>query len=305
LTGSTTSSRSPLVVVVAGEAPVPLLQTLGAALPDAAVGVVSGVEVDVLRAASAHAHLVIGVEHGVTDGRDGEFHDAIIRTEEDLSRFIRRAQDFDRRRLTGQLPPDIAAVMDPWSPAWSSTAMRVGVRISAAFDGIQADADHIGSTSVPGLKAKGIIDLQVAVADLAECDSVDGRLKDAGFVNVQEIVPEAPGVRRDNARGVNASDEEWAKRLYASVDSAQRVIVHVRRRGAANWRYALLFRDWLRSSPTPREEYAAVKSELAALREGDSHFDDYARAKDFWFDQAHRTMESWARATGWSPAARE
>ena len=78
--------------------------------------------------------------------------------------------------------------------------------------------DHIGSTSVPGLAAKNIIDLQVSVADLDMIDWCDIDLRNAGFVNVQELAPDSPGVSHDNARGTITSPDQWQKRLYAGVD---------------------------------------------------------------------------------------
>lgn len=80
--------------------------------------------------------------------------------------------------------------------------------------------------------------------------------------------------------------------------------MHVRRVGASNWRYALLFRDRLRADPEARDEYAALKTALASAHRGDRDFDDYARAKDHWFDRAQGEMEAWARATGWVPGGR-
>jgi dephospho-CoA kinase len=269
-------------------------------LSPAVITTLGRLEAGTLPSASARAHLVLGACVTRSRGTGADLTDAMAWTDSDLSRFIEQAQEFDRRRLTHQLPPDTPPIIDAWSPRWAEAAARVGARVEVAFQGFRADVEHIGSTSVPELPAKSIIDLQVGVADLEHCDSVDSRLKEACFVNVQELLPEAPGVRSDNARGADGSETEWAKRLYASVDSRQRVIVHVRRAGAANWRYALLFRDWLRTSPGPRDEYAAVKTSLAAAHGKDAHFDDYARAKDFWFERARGEMESWARTTGWS-----
>ena len=71
-----------------------------------------------------------------------------------------------------------------------------------------------------------------------------------------------PGVAGDKARGMSASPDQWRKRLCAGVDEAQHAIIHVRRTGAASWRYALLFRDWLRAekagSAGSRQGAAAV-----------------------------------------------
>ena len=109
-----------------------------------------------------------------------------------------------------------------------------------------------------------------------------------------------PGVAGDKARGMSASPDQWRKRLCAGVDEAQRAIIHVRRTGAANWRYALLFRDWLRANDSRRDEYAATKLRIAEMHADDPHFDGYARSKDFWFDHAYEIAEEWAREVHWT-----
>lgn len=295
---------SPLAVVVVRDPAGRQLPGLRDALPTAEVTALDAGGTEALAAASANAHLVLGIGDAEPAGGSDVFCDAHASTAADITRFIARARAFDRRRRAHRLPPDTAPVIAPWSPGWADTAARIGARLAVVFREHGAEIDHIGSTSVPGLPAKAIIDLQMSVRDLAECDAVDARLKVAGFVNVQEIVPGAPGVRSDNPRSAGLPETEWAKRLYAGVDAEQRVIVHVRRTGAANWRYALVFRDWLRANAEARDEYAELKSALAATHAEDAHFDDYARAKEHWFDQAQEDAERWARSTGWMPSRR-
>lgn len=271
-------------------------QTLRAALPRAVVHVHDRVA-ETLDEVSANSHLVVALAEA-GDGAPTGSSDAVVSTCADLDEFVSRARAFDRRRRRHELPPDLPPSIEPWSAAWSPAARRVGARVSTVLTsrGVTADVDHIGSTSVPGLAAKAILDLQVSVASL---DAVDDALRAAGFVNVQQIVPDAPGVRSDNPRGSDAGGDQWEKRLYAGVDAAQRTIVHVRRVGAANWRYALLFRDWLRSDDEQRDAYARVKVDLADAHHSDADFDDYARAKDYWFDSAYEASEAWAARTGW------
>ena len=263
-------------------------------------------DIENISAASAESHFAIA------DGTDPSLEnlhglfDALIITEDDLKNFLARADDFEQRRRTQRLPPDTAPAVLPWSPTWESTATRISARIARvlADHDIDAAVDHIGSTSVPGLAAKNIVDLQISIDDLDSIDSCDADLRNAGFVNVQELAPDSPGVAHDNVRGMNTAPDQWRKRLYAGVDDVQRVILHVRRTGAANWRYALLFRDWLRANDSWRDEYAATKRRLAELHAGDRHFDDYARSKDFWFDRAYEIAEDWAREAHWTPPVR-
>lgn len=292
---------SPLALVVVGEGHGAVVRRLRAARPDAVVTVLGPVDAATVAHASATAHLVLGIGEVSAVG----WCDAVLADgdEDGLSRFLARAAEVEERRRARRLPPDTPPILESWSPRWAADAARLGARVASAFDGVPVRVDHIGSTAVPGLRAKPIIDLQVGVRDLADADAAEQRLGDAGFVNVQRIVPDAPGVSRDNAR-TGGDPDEWSKRLFASVDARARAIVHVRRVGASNARYALLFRDWLRADPEAREEYAVLKTALASAHRDDRDFDDYARAKDHWFDRAQGEMEAWARATGWVPGGR-
>ncbi|BAS17936.1 dephospho-CoA kinase [Arthrobacter sp. Hiyo8] len=78
--------------------------------------------------------------------------------------------------------------------------------------------------------------------------------------------------------------------------------VHVRVLGSPGWRYALLFRDWLRANPEAVAMYAALKQELAAQYAGDGRTLAYAEAKEPWFTEvAWPLMDAWASSSGWQP----
>lgn len=295
----------PIVVLITGvndDAKVRTARTLRTALPDATVSI-HGPGDQPIREASANAHLVLHVAEHDAPSAVPEYADATARTPSDLDRCVRRARAFDERRRAHELPPGSPPSIAPWSPTWGVDARRIGVRVANALasSGVSGLIDHIGSTSVPGLPAKAIIDLQVSVERLSDVDRADAALRSAGFVNVQKIVPDAPGVRRDNPRGGCTDASQWEKRLYAGVDDGPQAIVHVRRIGAANWRYALLFRDWLRANDDQRAAYARVKADLATVHGGDANFDAYARAKDYWFDHAYQASEEWAHRAAWEP----
>jgi GrpB-like predicted nucleotidyltransferase (UPF0157 family) len=105
--------------------------------------------------------------------------------------------------------------------------------------------DHIGSTSVPGLAAKDVIDIQVTVANLADADP----LTVAGF-------RAQPFLEDHRPPGVKGDPREWQKRFFNFPEGERRGNVHVRVEGRENQRYALLFRDYLRAiarrrRPTP------------------------------------------------------
>ena len=94
----------------------------------------------------------------------------------------------------------------------------------------------------------------------------------------------------------------WQKRFHANADPGRAVNLHVRAAGSPGWRYALMFRDWLRHDPSALRLYAALKSELAGRFAASAGTRAYAEAKEPWFTEvAWPLMIAWAEATGWHP----
>ncbi len=190
-------------------------------------------------------------------------------------------------------PDDVALV--PHDPGRAAQAARLGARIrwlcrEHPRSGELAVA-HIGSTAVPGLRAKPVIDLQLAVPSLTVADELEPALSAGGFVRVA-------GVDADTPKPGDPDPARWRKRFYGGCDPGPVVHLHVREVGSAGWRYALLFRDWLRADVAARTDYETVKLRLAAEHR---RTDDYALAKEPWFDDALDGAEGWAHRTGWIP----
>lgn len=182
--------------------------------------------------------------------------------------------------------PDVATIRPP-DPAWAAEGARLAARLGRLLEDVATGVDHIGSTSVPGLPAKDVIDLQVGVPTLGVLDEavlVD-RLADGGFVLL-------PGLTADRGPG----GVPWPKRVLGGCDPERVVQVHVREAGSSGWAWALRFRDWLRADPAARAEYAAFKAEVAARV---TSTEGYAAAKEPWFAAADAQAAVWAAATGW------
>ena len=173
-----------------------------------------------------------------------------------------------------------------YDPSWPDQAARLIARIRHATD---AEVSHIGSTAVPGLPAKDLIDLMLSVRSMDEADGLAGSLADAGF-------PRREGEWMDNARGLPG--QTWPKRLHGSADPGRPVNLHVRVAGSPGWRFALLMRDHLRAEPEALAGYAAAKKEWQAVHRD---VETYADAKEPWFDIEARAADEWAAATGWQP----
>jgi len=192
--------------------------------------------------------------------------------------------------------PDRASecVVEP-RPDWEARAERVVARLAAALapTGVVTEVSHVGSTSVPGLIAKDVIDVQVGVHHLADADRVDVRraLADAGYVF-------SYGNHSDTPHPTGADASGWTKRFLGGCDPGNHVHVHVREHGSAGWRFALLFRDWLRHEPAERDAYAAEKRRLLEAHDTTS---GYVEAKEPWFEGAWHRANGWAERTGWRP----
>jgi GrpB-like predicted nucleotidyltransferase (UPF0157 family) len=177
--------------------------------------------------------------------------------------------------------------IEPYSESWARDFTRLGRRLREPLGDRALRIDHIGSTAVPGLAAKDRIDVQIAVADLADANPLGG----AGFVEFAPVADHRPP-------GDAGAVSEWEKRLFQTADDQRRANIHVRVTGRANERYALLFRDYLRAHPAAVAAYAELKRRLAAEL-GDIR--RYAEVKDPACDLIIVAAQEWAAATDWEP----
>jgi len=181
----------------------------------------------------------------------------------------------------------ILAIVD-YDPAWPDQFQRLATALRQHLDDAAIAIDHIGSTSIPGLAAKDVIDLQVTVASLDDADRLASAFERAGYV--------ATPYRQDHQPAGDASDPGlWQKRLWQSPPGARRVNVHVRVAGWPNQRYTLLFRDYLRAHPRAAAAYARLKRALAE-RVGDD-LAVYTELKDPACDLIIAAAEDWAASS--------
>ena len=208
-----------------------------------------------------------------------------------------RIVGFNDNLMTGSRSrrPDTPTLV-AYDESWPSVAARLIQRITVALgDSALGDAavtvEHIGSTSVPGLIAKNVIDLQIAVRRLSDADTPEfvKALADKGF-------PRSEGKEQDTVHPWAADPSSWRKRFHGSADPGRIVHVHVREHGSPGWEFALLFRDWLVAHPAERDHYADLKRAVAQTGVTTT---DYITAKEPWIARALERARVWARHTGW------
>jgi GrpB-like predicted nucleotidyltransferase (UPF0157 family) len=175
---------------------------------------------------------------------------------------------------------------------WAAEFTEIGRRLRESL-GDQAQAIwHIGSTSVPGLRAKDVIDVQVRVASL----DLDEDFKAALAAADLPFRPDGP--RRDHLPvGEEDRPGDWDKAMAGARPRERRVHVHLRVAGRPNERYPLLFRDYLRVMPSVAGAYGVIKANLAALHPND--VDAYYEIKEPVCDLIMGSADSWAQRSGW------
>ena len=208
------------------------------------------------------------------------------------------------RNLATKIPAERPGgpVLTAPQPDWPRDAERLMARIRAAVAknsgpegaGAVLGLDHIGSTSVPGLDAKDVLDLQLTVRNLAAAAPLEAVLAAAGY-------PRVPAITADTPKPTRPDPAAWAKRFHASADPGRAVNLHVRAAGSPGWRFALCFRDWLRAEPDAAADYLALKHRLAGLHAADPSTAAYAAAKEAWFAAVEGPMERWAERAAWMP----
>lgn len=176
---------------------------------------------------------------------------------------------------------------------WPDEFREHGAKIRQALGDMALRIDHIGSTSVPGLAAKDIIDIQVAVASIEPDEPLIAAMTTAGYRHLPQFSNDhrPPGDDRPEA--------EWQKRYFRERVGEKETHIHVRVEGAANQRYALLFRDYLRANKPAMLAYEQIKTTLARLHPDD--IDAYYDIKDPACDLIMQSAEAWAVATAWKP----
>ena len=181
--------------------------------------------------------------------------------------------------------------ISPYNGRWPEQFEQIRALLAAALGQLALRIDHIGSTSVPGLGAKDIIDVQVTVAALTE--EVRQCLLNARFQQFrQDASDHVPA-------GADPSASLWEKFLFNEPEGQRRANIHVRILDSPNQKYPLLFRDYLRAHPHSAQTVEIIKRQLAKHHGDDK--ETYYDIKDPVYDLIWDAAKMWASYTNWIP----
>lgn len=180
-------------------------------------------------------------------------------------------------------------VIHDYRSSWPEEFESIRASLQAILGALATRIDHIGSTSVPGLGAKDVIDIQITV--LALTPRVKEELIQAGYeyrpMHAHDHVP----------LGEDPDPQLWAKFVFEQPVGQRRANVHVRIEGNPNQRYALLFRDYLRTHPNSARTIELIKREIVKRHAED--VDAYYDIKDPVYDLIWDAALDWAKQTDW------
>ena len=204
--------------------------------------------------------------------------------------IVGSASRLGRGNSCGVTPSEVVIV--DADPDWPRRAGALVDQLKRTLGDTARRVDHIGSTSIPGMAAKNVLDIQVSVDDLdAAAAAFAEPLRSLGF--------ERGPYGHDHVPAGSLDDPHlWVKRFWSRRGSAAGdVNLHVRTVGSPNERLALLFRDWFRSHSSAVPAYAEFKRALAAAVPDSG---TYAEVKDPVVDLVITIAETWAKHTSWS-----
>lgn len=147
--------------------------------------------------------------------------------------------------------------LSPYDPVWPDTFASLAADIRTVLGPVASAVEHVGSTSVPGLSAKPIIDINLLVPDSADETAYIPALERIGYV-------------------LHVREPDWHQHRLMRLEEP-RVNLHVFTAGSAEHDRMVTFRDRLRADPDACDDYLKTKQRLA-----DQHWDtmqDYADAK--------------------------
>jgi GrpB-like predicted nucleotidyltransferase (UPF0157 family) len=162
----------------------------------------------------------------------------------------------------------------PHDPRWHDAFVEEAKRVAAALGGNVAAVHHVGSTAIPDIYAKPVIDLLVEVRDITEVDVRSPAMRALGYEALGEYgLPGRRYFRKDDREGVRTHQ------------------VHAYEAGSAEVVRHLAFRDYMLAHPSDARRYGELKRRLA--EEHPQNMEGYMDGKDAFIKEAERRALSW------------
>ncbi len=162
-------------------------------------------------------------------------------------------------------------VVLPYDAQWEQAFIRIRDEIRAALGSLALSIEHVGSTSVRGLSAKPIIDIDVVIRDDTVFDAVVAALEDIGYHHEGDL-----GIPAREAFKYDGKEHLQKHHLYVCPQDSAELKRH------------MAFRDYLRAHPEAVREYSRIKEEGAARYPDD--IEQYIQYKSPFIETVYREI---------------
>ena len=165
-------------------------------------------------------------------------------------------------------------VVVPHDPRWRDAFEAEAKHVAAALGENVVAIHHIGSTAIPDIHAKPVIDLLVEVRDVTEVDGRSSAMESLGYEVMGEYgIPGRRYFRKDNREGVRTHN------------------IHAFEAGSAEAERHLAFRDYMLAHPEDAQRYGELKRKLA--EEHPQSMDGYMDGKDGFIKEMDQRAAHW------------
>lgn len=185
-----------------------------------------------------------------------------------------------------------------YNPEWATIFNCLHCELNALLMDYHPEIEHIGSTSVPGLASKPVIDLMIGVDSSVNLDEVANFLNKHDYIYYKKLNSAMP-YRRFLMKLINAPEKLMQKKIYGPGEKIPRELksyklanIYVMEKDSDHWIRHIAFREYLKNNPSVREEYEEVKIKLNSL-DFWLNSNEYHKAKNAYIRQVEEEALHW------------
>lgn len=187
-------------------------------------------------------------------------------------------------------------IIETYTEQWVNDFGEEKDKLAATLKGRHAVIEHIGSTSVPGLGAKPIIDILIGLPAEDDLDKVVVPMQQSGYTYFRKYEPMMPYRRffvnlEPLPQKMPPAIVDIGEEFVTGKDFRAMANIHILVKGTLHWDRHIAFRDFLRAHPDTRDAYYALKKELSLMEFRDTL--EYNQAKDAFVKEVEARALNW------------
>jgi GrpB-like predicted nucleotidyltransferase (UPF0157 family) len=188
-------------------------------------------------------------------------------------------------------------ILEPYNANWVTLFQELKIELEQSLQNLSPVIEHIGSTSVPGLSAKPIIDILIGIQCPGDLDKAIEPLLSNGYVFYQKYNREMP-YRRFFVKLKDVPESAPVPSIIFDYNAIPNEVnvnrlanIHVVEYNTYHWKRHIAFREYLKQHESAKAEYQALKLQLSSFEWAD--FNEYNSGKDSFIKQTEQKAIEW------------